>query len=337
MGRKRDKNKYLPKYMQLIHGTYYFVPPAGERKWINLGKNFTKACAEWANIIEEPKKLIKMKEIIEQYIIEEASQKAERTYQDNIKEATYLTKVFGQMTPKDIKPKHIYGYLRERGKDSKIRSNREISLLSVIFKKAIEWGCDIDLNPCMGIKKHSEPERTRYISDDEFETRKKVMPEWISLMMDIAFFTSARKGDLLKININKDITNNMLHITQEKTGKKQAYFLVDENGNRNDLGIVIQKTRNLRRPIQSFYLFCNRRGKPYSKSGFDSIWQRHSKKDGIKDFRFHDIRAKAITDAEDLGVNPQKLSGHKSSQMVDRYKKTRGFEKVIPLSKKQFS
>tara|TARA_B100001971_G_C18197782_1_gene542602 strand:+ start:379 stop:1350 length:972 start_codon:yes stop_codon:yes gene_type:complete len=323
--------------MQLIHGTYYFVPPAGERKWINLGKNFAKACTEWANIIDEPKKLIKMKEIIEQYIIEEASQKAERTYKDNIKEATYLTKVFGQMIPKDIKPKHIYGYLRERGKDSKIRSNREISLLSVIFKKAIEWGCDIDINPCVGINKHPEPERERYITDEEFEARKKVMPEWIALVMDIAYFTSARKGDLLKINIQKDIKNNMLYITQEKTGKKQAYFLSDENGNLNDLGIAIRQARNLKRSVLSFYLFCNRQGKPYTKSGFDSIWKRHAEKDGIQNFRFHDIRAKAITDAEAQGINPKKLSGHKTDAMVNRYIKLHKVEKVTPLSKKHFS
>jgi len=75
-------------------------------------------------------------------------------------------------------------------------------------------------------------------------------------------------------------------------------------------------------------MFCNRRGKPYAAIGFDSIWQRYVKKDNIQDFRFHYIRAKSITDAEDKGINPKKLSGHKTSQMVDRYPKTRKFEKL---------
>ena len=53
----------------------------------------------------------------------------------------------------------------------------------------------------------------------------------------------------------------------------------------------------------SIYLFCTRKGQPYSEDGFDSIWQRTVRKlvkknpDFVR-FRFNDIRHKAATDAE---------------------------------------
>ena len=51
------------------------------------------------------------------------------------------------------------------------------------------------------------------------------------------------------------------------------------------------------------YLFCTRKGQPYSEDGFDSIWQRTARKAVKKRaefvrFRFNDIRHKAATDPE---------------------------------------
>ena len=50
-------------------------------------------------------------------------------------------------------------------------------------------------------------------------------------------------------------------------------------------------------------------------------------------FTAHDIRAKTLTDAAGLGQDAQKLAGHKSRAMTDRYIKTRTIEKVKPLSR----
>ena len=48
-------------------------------------------------------------------------------------------------------------------------------------------------------------------------------------------------------------------------------------------------------------------------------------------FTFHDIRAKALTDAKNLGMDAQTLAGHSSAAMTEHYIKQREFKKVTPL------
>lgn len=72
----------------------------------------------------------------------------------------------------EIRPMHITKYLDIRGIKAPIRANREISLLSHIFSYAMRWG-QIDRNACLGVAKHPEKGRDRYISDQEFEGVKK--------------------------------------------------------------------------------------------------------------------------------------------------------------------
>lgn len=45
----------------------------------------------------------------------------------------------------------------------------------------------------------------------------------------------------------------------------------------------------------------------------------------------HDIRAKALTDAKQKGLDAQALAGHASPAMTDHYIKQREFKRVTPL------
>ena len=74
------------------------------------------------------------------------------------------------------------------------------------------------------------------------------------------------------------------------------------------------------------------------QGGLDSIWQRAMRRaldKGLLKERFteHDIRAKTLTDADEQGQDAQRLAGHKSRAMTDRYIKTRRIEKVKPLAR----
>ncbi len=50
-------------------------------------------------------------------------------------------------------------------------------------------------------------------------------------------------------------------------------------------------------------------------------------------FTEHDIRAKTLTDADELGQDAQKLAIHKSRVMTDRYIKTHRIERIKPLTR----
>jgi len=332
MGRRRTNNLGLPPHMQLKHGAYYFV--GRDKKWIRLSEDKALALAKWAElegetpVPENENKPIKgsVGELIMRYMIEIAPRKAASTYQGNKLEAENLKKVFAKVQAHAVLPTHIAKYLDTRGQTSKVRANREISLLSHIFSYGMRWGA-VNSNPCIGVAKHKEKGRDRYIMDGEFEGVKSIASELIATVMDFAYITALRKGDILSLRLDQ-ITDEGIWVKQNKTGAKQLYEWSD------GLLEVVNRAKALKRPVRGLYLFCNRQGKPYTDSGFKAMWSRIQVKwaeQGGARFTFHDIRAKALTDAKNLGMDAQSLAGHSSAAMTEHYIKQREFKRVIPL------
>ena len=138
-----------------------------------------------------------------------------------------------------------------------------------------------------------------------------------------------RKGDLLRISL-PDIREDGLYVQQTKTGKRQVFDMEPE------LRALIGEIRSLRRRVGSMSLFCTRTGQPYTVSGFDSYWRRIVQRSELEDVHFHDIRAKALTDAKrDGGLDyAQALAGHESRNTTESYVKARDVERVRPLNRK---
>jgi integrase len=88
---------------------------------------------------------------------------------------------------------------------------------------------------------------------------------------------------------------------------------------------VVERAKALRRRVGTVYLFATREGQPYTTTGFDSMWRRVVIKSGLDDVRFHDLRAKAGSDA----TNATELLGHDDPRTTNRYK--RAPVKVKPL------
>jgi integrase len=81
------------------------------------------------------------------------------------------------------------------------------------------------------------------------------------------------------------------------------------------------------------YLFATRDGTPHSVSGFNSSWRRLKEKCGLGDIHFHDIRAKALTDAKRRRGSDyaQTLGNHASVETTEGYVKAREVNTVEPL------
>jgi len=326
MGRRRKSRLDLPQRVYFNHGAYFFAPPVGP--WIHLGRDFGIAMSKWAEIVGRPTRLTNLAQIMDRYMLEVAPRKSLRTYQDNIKEIARLRSVFGHMQPYEVTPPDIYAYMDARA--APVRANREKSLLSHVFSYAIRWGAAKD-NPCRHVKRNPEKPRERYPEDSELAAFKSVAGEFLSNYVDLKYMTSMRKGDLLRLRLDS-LTEEGIAVTQGKTGKRIVYLW------NSDLKAVVDEIKAMRRPLRSLFLFCTRKGQPYSVSGFDSIWQRAMQKAlsrGLLMERFteHDIRAKTLTDANALGQDAQKLAGHKSRVMTDRYIKTRRTERIRPLAR----
>lgn len=124
--------------------------------------------------------------------------------------------------------------------------------------------------------------------------------------MTLSALTGIRQGDLLKLK-RSDFTNDGLRWTQGKTGKDVHVLWTDALREVYEAGIRLRKTA-------SIWFLPNRAGGPYTPDGFRSLWHKTMQKDhGVKRFRFHDLRGKAGTDAEDW-----RLLGHTDRKVFER-------------------
>jgi len=192
-----------------------------------------------------------------------------------------------------------------RGKP--VAANREKALFSHIFSYAIRWGVVKD-NPCRNVKRNPEKPRDRYVQDWEYDLVYDLAPRIVRAMMGFASITGLRLGDILRVKI-ADIKPDSVTTKIGKTGSTLVFERTAE------LDKIMDMARD--RKVSSLYLFCTREGQPYTPDGFASIWQRlmtKAVKTGMERFTFHDLRAKAGSEAD----NPTELLGHDDPKTTNR-------------------
>ncbi len=160
-----------------------------------------------------------------------------------------------------------------------------------------------------GVPRNAETPRDHVPSDDDFMNAIKNSPQIIAYGMDFAYLTGMRLGDMLQLPIPRDPDD--IYCREGKTGQ---LHLIEWDDVLEDL---VRKILSLRK-VTGMTLFATRRGQPYTVNGWESMWQRAIRK-AVKDksitrFRWHDIRAKAATDANQAGQDSQALLGHKSER-----------------------
>lgn len=85
---------------------------------------------------------------------------------------------------------------------AKIHRAKQAAVLSAMMGMAVSvWfvdGCEV--NPCQKIKRHRNPPRSRYVTDDEFHAVRALAPFNVQLAMDLALLTGQRERPLAICN-----------------------------------------------------------------------------------------------------------------------------------------
>ncbi|MCZ6903615.1 MAG: tyrosine-type recombinase/integrase [Rickettsia endosymbiont of Ixodes persulcatus] len=117
-------------------------------------------------------------------------------------------------------------------KTGKYGANRFLEILRPVFSKAIEWEL-IKVNPVIGIQKHKEQSRDRYLTREEIpqffaaiaEENNEVMKDFFL----IALYTSVRKDNLLTMKWEQvSFTDKQLYLPETKNGKPHSLPLLDQ-------------------------------------------------------------------------------------------------------------
>ena len=188
-----------------------------------------------------------------------------------------LTKFFGQMRPKDMKTIHGYQFLDDRAKaGAPIKANKELALMSTICKKAIRWGI-IESNPFTEMELNKGDKDVRTITRSQivrfYLWSQKQEEKPFRIMGCAAMFTyltGFRAAEVRPFHASGLTKDGVLVIgAKRKKGEDVVMKLRDWSPR---LRMVVKRAQQAY-GRERLYLFANRHGKPYTRSGWGSVWQ----------------------------------------------------------------
>lgn len=253
---------------------------------------------------------IKFEDFAQEYL--EVHAKNKRSYRSDKINIKTLNKHFAGKYLHEVTPYMVERFKGERAKEvSGATVNRNLACLKCMFNKAISWGKFSGKNPVKDIKFFKEQPRLRFLEKEDIDKLLLNCSEHLKPIVILALHTGMRKGEILNLKWHDiDFNRGIIYLYQTKSGERQIRM--------NDE----VKTTLIRIPKhpESFYIFCNKDGRPYGdikKSFFTA-----SKKAGIINFRFHDLRHTFASHLVMSGVDlntVRELLGHKTLDMTLRY------------------
>jgi hypothetical protein len=327
MGRRRKTDKHLPQRLYLDHGAYYFVPKGAKKVW--LSADLSEALVKYAGLIGNAWSLRSLGDVIDRYRAEILpAKRSEGTRNDEGRSLDRLKLAFGHMLPDSLTAVHCYGYMdRRRSKDGKpvpVAARHEIVLLGHVLTLAIRWGA-ASRNAARGLQLPKGKKRRRVELEWVEQVRALASPR-MRLAMDMAIMVGQRRADTLKLKWT-DVLDGGIYVKQ---GKGAAELIVAHSA---DLDALLDQARAMGPDIPREYIVRRSNGKPYTRHGFSSNWQRLMKrhmKAGGEHFTFHDLRS-VSADGADTDAEAQARLGHASIETTKRFYR-RGITKARPRS-----
>ncbi|MBL8361710.1 MAG: tyrosine-type recombinase/integrase [Rubrivivax sp.] len=309
MNRPRKKDRHLPPCVYHRHGAYWYVKGG---KWESLGSELGEALAAYARKLSTPTGT--MPALIERAFDVHCRTVAASTREQYRVAADKLKKAFAEFNPDQVKPKHVAA-LKVATAAHPNMSNRVMSFLRVVFGYALEWQL-VESNPCIGIRRHEEKKRSRYLTDDEFSAILEHAPARLQVIMRLCYLTGQRIGDVLAIH-RKDIGPEGITFRPKKVAGSTGVGMV--LAWTPELRAAVEQCSTLNANIRSMTLLHGRGGKPVDYRTVALQFTKAAEAAKVEDVTLHDLRAKALTDASRQGLDPQAIGGHTTAQMTARY------------------
>jgi len=264
-----------------------------------------------------------MADLVEEYLERHARpHKSPRSVKDDISIINQIILPrMGRKPVKEISRQEI-SKLHHELKDTPIRANRTIALLSKMFALAEDWGMRPEnSNPCWGLKRYRENKRRRYLSGEELarlggvlekaEQEKNENPIVIAAIR-MLIFSGMRLGEVLGLRWDYiDHEKGIINLPKSKTGAKT----VPMNAPTRDLLV------GLPRLADNPHVFPGaNKGKPLVN--INKPWRSLRAKAGLDDVRMHDLRHTFASVGAAAGMGLPiigALLGHTQAATTQRY------------------
>lgn len=301
MGRKRTRDFDLPPRMYRRGARFYYVTHA--RRWIPLGTDLAQAKRKWADH-ECTGCAGTVADLCDRYIADCMKKAAGST----VKQYKSFANTIREEWPIPADLLTTPELARWRDSAAPGWGNGVLSLLRVAYAKGMEWGWVMS-NPAKSVGFNEMEVRERYMTDEEFRTIRGRLPEWGRVWMDLSYCTSMRVSEPLELKwdqVGEAIVNKT-----RKTNVKQSRDVDD------DIRDILAEAKN--RPVVGLYVVATDKGRPVSTRRLQAAFRLAAT--GIEDIQPRDVRGKAATDAEALGLDFQAMLGHSEQRQSNDYVK----------------
>ena len=250
-----------------------------------------------------------------------------KTYDNKIAMLRVLERSLGRLKMNRVTPRHLIDFIdREYVQRDKMSAAKGAHiLLRDIFREAWLTGW-IKYSPALPLRPPKEVVKRSRLIEAEFmkiyKRSKRVCQPYMPHALELALVSGQRRSDICKMR-RSDIYDGYLHIEQQKTGAKIALPLnLYCPAIKMTLGYVIKRC-----PGDDYLLATGGQVMPWSltygfqiarESAYPGAW-RHPP-------TFQEIRSLSERIYRDAGIDTQRLLGHKSRFMTDKYNDDRGRE-----------
>ncbi len=209
------------------------------------------------------------------------------------------------------------------------------------LSKFFEWGCRrgiLNCNPAREISVATPQKRDVYITNEQYNLIKNALlfgndgkptrtGNMVQCYMDLLYLLYQRGTDIRLLRWDQIRDDGIMFKPTKTERTSGAKVLVPIS---DDIRKVFAKLKDLGR-MRSIYLIHTEHGQPYTAHGIGSLFRRACKRAGIEGVTLKDIRAKAATDAKNMGYKDLQLQtalAHTDSATTRGYIRSR----EVPVS-----
>lgn len=285
--------------------------------WIRLGTTLEEAHRTFANLLAG-ERAGTMEQLLDRYEKDVLPTKGKKTAKEQGRQLERIRKWCGKIPLGGLTRTMVQRYVDER---PPVAGNRELSLLSHIFKKGIRWVL-LNETPCSNVERHREKPTREGVDFASMIMAWRAAKPWMRALMALGYVIGQRRGDVRFLK-ESDFSYRGLQLTQSKTGSTLLMEWTPNLKAAHAYALEVRKVSSIERWVVS-----TNQGKPVSESSFKREWKRIQAlvvKDGGKRFMFKSIRAQSATDHE-TGAH----LGHKDPRVLKKHYRL-GPTKVRPI------
>jgi len=234
-----------------------------------------------------------------------------------------LENAFGSYMVSELKP-HFIKEFRDilrvtRSKREKYYSNATINKIMQVGRHMFNLGIDNEIinssNPFKGVFLQENNARDRILSSDEYNKLISVAPQHLSAIIEVAYNTGMRSGEILNLTWDKvNFKEDLISLESQDTKTEYPRLVFFNQRIRN----ILEDLHKVR-AIHHNFVFTYK-GNPIKS--INTAFRTALRKAKIVDFHFHDLRHTYNTNLRKAGVERSvimKLTGHRTMAMFLRY------------------